>query len=302
MMRILLMLVVLSFVSCGFFDKNEDTGAADSPRLSDVQERAKVYVSLLGDPYRHVARCDSLTFSGLYSAAAPGVVDMLKHEYDLNSDGTKTYKTGQLHRSTEPCNTNPGTEGPKMDSRSEVSKENILAFFHDAYSRRDTDAMLRVIRRAKADNWCFAKGGDDGYNCAPEFGPLMNDIEKKLTGTFGLAEEADAIAIPKLEGYRGNVLHSYLLLKGRVFSYLRGAEVEALKTLVATVPESPLYRATLHRFTDGDHSRVLRELTSIDWPTTILPNGKHGEPNVFQWEGSHPALLYVWCAGILKGI
>lgn len=287
--------------SCGIFDKNEDTGKAKSPKLADVQRRADLYVNELGDPYKHVARCDSLTFVGLFDASA-NVADILLHDYDLKADGGKTFLTGQIHRSKEPCNTNPGAEGPKMDSRSEVSKENVLSYFHNRFTYKDHDSMLRAIRRARDKNWCFAEGGDDGYNCMPEFGPLMNDIEKKLTGTFSLAEEADGIAIPKLEGYRGNVLHSYLLLKGRVFGYLRGAEVEAVKTLIATVPESPLYRITLHRFTDGDHRQVLKEMTSAAWPEFELPPGKHGDENVFQWEGGHKAMMYVWAAGVLSGI
>lgn len=284
---------LLIVVSCNAFEKNEDTGSSDSPKLADVQIRSTKYVELLGDPYQHVSRCDSLTFVGHYNASAK-VVDIYRHEYD-----------GWIHRSTTPCNTNSGADGPKMDSRSEVSKENILAWFHNLLTLKDYDGILRTIRHARDNNWCFARGGDDTYNCAPEFAPLLNDWEKKIAGASlvgaSLVGEEDAIAIPQLEGFRGNVMHSYVLLKGRAFGYLRGAEVEVVKTLIATVPTSPLYRATLHRFTDGDHGQVLKEMTSDEWPLDRLPAGQHGDPNVFQWEGSHPAMLYVWTVAVLEG-
>lgn len=287
--------------SCGMF-RSHDQGAPDSPKLKDVQARAELYRKLLGDPYKlGISRCDNLTFQGLYDAASP-TVNIYLHEYDINADGTKTYATGQIHRDVEPCNTNPEAVGPKMDSRSECSKENVLAWFHDMWSRKDTDAILRTIRRARADDWHFCRGGDESYDHMLEFAPLMNDWEKKLTGSLMLSEEADAIAIPKLEGYRGNVLNSYILLKLRVFSYVNTAEKAALQSLVATVPGSPLYRAVLHRVDDGDQSVALEQLTSPEWPADRLPDGKPGDANVFQWEGSHPALLYFWTSAILSGI
>lgn len=293
----LLLLFVAVFSSCSLIGKNEDTGASDSPKLANVQARAATYVKLLGNPYKIIDRCDRLTHIGHYNAAAQ-VSNMLKHEYDVNADGSKTYKTGQLHRDLNPCNTNSGAEGPEMDSRSEVSKENILAFFHDALSRNDTETILRVIRRARDHDWCFATGGDDKYNCASEFAPLLNDWEDKLTGKLTLAEESDAIAIPALEGFRGNTMHSYILLKGRAFGYLRGAELEVIDSLIATEPLSPLYKATKHRFTDGDQSEALASMTSSQWPLTDLPSEDIPD---FHWQGSIPAMLYVWTVAVLEG-
>lgn len=283
-------ILVLALTSCGLFGKNEDQGASMSPKMSDVKQRAEVYRGLLGDPYQHVSRCDSLTFVGHLAAGVPRIVDIYKHEYD-----------GGIHRSITPCNTNPGAEGPKMDSRSECSKENILAWFHAMLSLKDTDAILRTIRNARADDWRFCRGGDDTYNRAREFAPLLNDWEKKLSRSLSLAEESDAIAIPNLEGFRGNVLASYVLLKGRAFGYIRDVELEAVRTLIATVPESPLYRAIYSRFTDGKQSKAIRIMTTDDWPVDRLPDGKAGQPNAFQWEGSHPAMLYIWTFAVMNG-
>lgn len=293
--------------SCGMF-RSHDQGAPDSPKLKDVQERAAVYQKLLGDPYKlGIARCDNLTFQGHYVAGMNPYQEEIgkqiyQHEYDLNADGTKTYGTGQIHRDVEPCNTNPEAVGPKMDSRSECSKENVLAWFHVMWSRKDTDAILRTIRRARADDWHFCRGGDESYDHMLEFSALLNDVEKKLTGSLMLSEEADAIAIPKLEGYRGNVLNSYILLKSRIFGYINTAEKSALQSLVATVPDSPLYRSVLHRFDDGDQYTALRQMTSSFWPADRLPNCKVGDPNVFQWEGAHCAMLYVWTVAVIGGI
>jgi hypothetical protein len=132
--------------------------------------------------------------------------------------------------------------------------------------------------------------------------PLLNDWDRKLSLALTLAEEADAIAIPNLEGFRGNVLASYVLLKGRAFGYVRDAELEAVRTLIATVPESPLYRAIYSRFTDGKQNKAIHMMTTDKWPVDRLPDGKQGTPNDFQWEGSHPAMIYSWTTAVMSGI
>jgi len=266
------LILTLLLLSCSY-----DKGGSVSSDFRDVKQRAEVYKSLIADPYALTARCDSLTFVGHYNAAAK-TVDIYRHEYPQ----------GQWHRSTSLCTPD--------DSRSECSKENILAAFHNIL--HDTAAVRRTIEHAKNNDWNFCEGGDHPeYNHIPEFAPLLNSWLRKLDGN-SLTGDADASGIPSLEGFRGNVLGSYLLLKGRVFGYLNVAEIAAAKTLINTEPTSPLYQAIYHRFTDGNQHAAIQMMTKQYFPVDSLPTA-----NPFAWGSLKEApLLYVWTAGVMDGI
>lgn len=269
-MRFLIMTLLLA--SC-----SSDKGGTMSPDFRDVKQRAETYKALITDPYALTSRCDSLTFVGHFNAAAHSV-DIYRHEYPQ----------GQWHRSISLCTPD--------DSRSECSKENILAALHNII--KDEAAIRRTIQHAKENDWNFCTGGDHPeYNRVPEFAPLLNAWVRKLDGN-SLVGEADATGIPSLEGFRGNVLGSYLLLKGRVFGYLNAAEIAAAKTLTKTEPSSPLYQALYHRFTDGNQHSAIHMMTKKHFPLDSLPTA-----NPFAWGGTkESALLYVWTAGVMDGI
>jgi hypothetical protein len=290
LMKALLISLAIVFSACA---KNEDTGAASAASLSDVKARAEVYQRLMGDPYSRVARCDGLTFIGLFDAATESV-DTYKHEYTVNADGSKLYATGEIHRDREPCHVDGQAQN---DSRSECSLENVLGFLHSMQSRGDTKAVRRVVAQAKSNNWSFCYGGDSGYTKLPQLQLLLNDWIAKLDGKAFLAEDADAIA--QIKGFRGNVLGSYLTLKGRVFGYLRDYELEAVDELISAVPGSPLYRAIYHRFSDGDQSKAIKIMTGTNFPTDDLPNDEH---RTFDWGETSEAMLYVWTYGLMRGI
>jgi hypothetical protein len=285
------------FFSCGVF-KTHDAGTTTSPKKEDVVARVRLYSEQLGNPYGHVARCDSVTFVGVYQAGLrrlglPPVVDLTLHDYTVQADGQKVYGTGELHRSVEPCHVD-GLPSSENDSRSECSQDGVLAYLHERLAAGDTAAILRAIRHAKADDWNWCRGGDVAYTRTLPLAPLMNDIEAKLSGHLRLAQEADAL--PSLDSFRGNVLFEYVALKAAVFGYVNEVERQAVAGLVKTTPSNLAYKAFFHRFGDGNQGGNLREFLVPFWPSDRLPSR---EPGQFSWDGGHNAQLYAWAAGWL---
>jgi hypothetical protein len=295
MTRLLCLSLSIALCGCSFFrneDKGNPPGGAD---INRVMARAEFYAESLGDPYKLVDRCDSLTFVGHYAAGLkPNVIAIGLHEYTVGSSGVKTYKTGQWHRSKEPCNNDADID----DSRSECSKENILGAFHAMLTNRDYASILRTIRYGRGNDWSFCSGGDASYNKMVEFGPLLNDWEELLTNSTTLVGDDDAMAIPSLAGYRGNVLASYILLKGRAFGYINTAEKVALQKLINDVPGSPLYHAIYHRFTDGDQTRAVTMMDGSGWSNDSMPPSEK-DAGPWSWQGGDSRMMYVWTAKVI---
>jgi hypothetical protein len=282
-------------LSCGAF-RHHDNGTTKSPTKAQVVQRVLVYQGLTADPYALTERCDSLTFVGAYVTGLTRLglahtVDLSLHDYSVEN-GVKTYGTGEIHRSKELCHVDslPNSEN---DSRSECSQDGVLSWCNAMAAQKNFSALLRAIDRAEANGWRWCVGGPDTYVQTIPLAPLMRDIRAKVSGRLRLAQEADAL--PSLDSFRGNVLFSYVALKGQVFGYLNPVEMGALATLQKSTPSNPAYKALFHRYGDGNQGETLRALVTPFWPLDRLPSAT---PNQFAW-GIENSLLYTWAAGWL---
>jgi len=287
-MRRLVLILLVS--SCGVLTKHEEKKTIND--FDRVREKRDLYVSLISDPYELVARCDALTFVGLYDAATTSV-DIYKHEYSY--DHVKTYRTGQWNRDVELCYEKDLNGDGYNDSRSAISTEGVLGAMHAMLSRNDKDGMRRLVEYAEANDWVFGAGPRE-YTYLPGLKPLLKDIfDDKLT----LKDHASD-TLPFLESYKGNVLGDYLALKGRAYGYVRGAELELLDKLIDEAPLNPIYHALKHRFTDGDQQTAISILDEEEFfPSDKLPKAAL---EIFAWNDAPSAILYVWTVAILEGV
>jgi len=292
-MKLILITLLISLLGCSYIEKHKKSDDKKS-LFNDIYSRALVYEKLIGNPYNNISRCDGLTFVGPYWAfmSNRSTFDIYKHEYSINEEEKRIDGSGQWNRDVKPCYPN--------DSRSGISTEGLLGALHAIRVAKDKDAIDRLIKFAEENKWIMGDGPEE-YTRLIHLAPIAYKLQEVLNGSFSSGETSDAVSNPwaKISGYRGNVIADYIGLKGAIYGYLRGYELEFLKTMIEKVPNNPFYLYLYHSYTDSDYTKLIEVLTNETYfPLNKLP-GKNAR-EVFSWGDAPHGLLYVWISGMIK--
>lgn len=266
MVRILIFCLFL--VSCQWTHPSKDT---ENP-YDAAKSKREVYLELIDDVYSLVDRCDAVTFVGLFDRYGKRI-GLYEHYYDAH-----------WHRDVEPCYPD--------DSRSEISTESMLGVLHALWGRGDRESIADIRNFGDENDWRMADGPDE-YVRLLHLRPLITwMLDSPELKTF----EIDPWSV--IGGYRANVIADYIALKGDVLGSINKIELDALEVMVKNQPESPIYQALWHRYTDGDQARALEILNNENlFPLDSLP--ERGL-DAFDWGGRAPsAILWLFAFGII---
>jgi hypothetical protein len=209
-----------------------------------------------------ITRCDRVTFVGLLAAFCPGREgELARYENPA----------GKWNRDTETC--------WPTDSSSETSRDGYLSVLHKAFS--DADIVKRIVKYAEPNDWNTGEGPDGVQN----IWPLAPTMRLMLDGQR-LQEDSDQL--PFLAGFRGHLVGSYILLRGRIKGSIGPLEYQFAEQLAAEDVESvrkwgksPFFSALVHRFSDGDQTEAENILRNF--PEGESPYGWGSCPNDIYW-------------------
>lgn len=260
----LTILLTLMLFACGKNVSEEPTS-----NLDNVLEKDRIYSALIGnDPYRLVTAGDALTFVGLY-ASAKKWKSLYKHMYD-----------NTWHRNVY--------EVYPDESRSGISLEGMLSAINFLISMNDVDGIKQIYQYGQDNDWIFGVGPEE-YTQLPQLEYLLQSYcESNLTG----------LEFPSFEGYKGNVIGLWVATKGRLYGYIRDAEITLVERLISAEPSNPIYHTILHRYTDGDHSKAVSILSNDKiFPPDRLPSTPL---DLFAWNDAPSAILFVWTVFLME--
>jgi hypothetical protein len=296
-----LLLITLLLCSCSIWYK--PVKETINP-MDEMQRKGDIILHQIVNPYDLVQRCDGLTFIGYYDANLPEEyqLDIYLHEYSIDELGDYVYKTGQWNRDIKVC-------FEIGDSRSGISTEGILAAGHSILTRKDLGAITRLLEYGEANDWVLGVGPTE-YTKLWFLKYILRDIKDKLEGKLAVreGERYASLAIENpitkawqelIAGHKGNVVAMFIHLWGRVHGKVTWYHLKFLKSLVEATPESPLYQAYYHRYSDGDQALAISLLNDHDvYPISTLPM----DCSRFDWHDCPAALLWLVTQGVIEGI
>lgn len=224
------------------------------------RELAKAEQDANGFLYTH--RCDSLLFSGLYSAAVP--------EKDVNI--LAAYESGQwFRRPSKDC-------GPEFgNSRSTISRDMILGVMWHIWRNRDLAMAEHLREDIKSNNYILRGDGTPGeLFVIPSFVHTLDLI----IGSLGGKSEVGDLLLPNLwddsNGYVSHLTVWHILLRGEARGYIVRSELDELERIYLTNRNNPLYSAAYHKYMTGDMAEATKLLLNNNlWPANELPDNRN---------------------------
>lgn len=244
----------------------------------ELSKKKDVYIDLIGDPYTLVDRCDALTFVSLFCVGG-GNVDLSKHEYSYKA-GNYTYATGKLNRDKKDC-------FAAGDSRSSISMEGITGALQCLHVKKDTPAISRVEDYARKNAWIFGDGPKE-YTYLPQLAPILSKL-------LGHKEASEAKGGFDLTGYKSNVILGYIWLHAKAYGYITDLQLAFLRKAHRD-SENPIAAAMYHAFSDQNQSEVIETLLDA----SLFPSDSLPKTEIFDWEGGHSAILFLYTLSIIS--
>lgn len=234
--------------------------------LDQLHEKLAFYVEHAGQEI-FLKRCDNLTFKSFWDA---------HKQQDLPA---MEWLPGEWHRDAAAC-------WPE-ESRSEISRDGLIALLHALHGRGDLEAVQRIEDYGKANMWVMGQGDLElvhGLVLSPAISALLHE----MSGLALAGEQHSEDEIPALEGHRGHVTASYIWLMGKIRGWINTAELAFLYAWQAENPLDPMALALTARFSDGDQTDAISVLGDERlWPSDSVPLAD----GYFGW-GSCPAVVY----------
>jgi hypothetical protein len=283
-------IILFLIVGCSNSKKKEEPLG-----LEYFKAKKEIYSNLISSTEEITARCDGLTFIGLYDAYMH-ITTIYEWEYSVK-DGKKIPLTGQWHRDKDECFTKDLDGDGQTDSRSEISLEGVLGAIHALWARKDVDGLRRLKSFAEASKWTFGDGPAE-YTYLPQLTFIISRAVDELSLNKDLVEDDSFNTL--LKGYRGKVLADYIDIKGKIYGYLNPLELASLKSLNEEDPKNPIYEALLCRYNEENKSNCdsAKDLLSDEnkWPPGALPEK---DPTGWADSPAGAAVVYSWIVSIL---
>jgi hypothetical protein len=155
------------------------------------------------------------------------------------------------------------------------------------WTLKDFEGIERLKDYARKHNYVMGDGPKE-YTRMPLLRVLLNDLAK-----------ADVDEKSLLAGYKGNVACDYIYLRSRIRGHVDLLEKLVLKQAVKDRPDSPIYQALYHRFTDGNQ----RAAEEILMDETLFPSDRLPDDHlsIFDWGDAPAAVLYLYTVSIMEG-
>jgi len=269
--KTIVLFVVLFLTNCAWEHKGKET---INPYDAAKQKR-DYYVKTLDDVYSVVDRCDGSTFVGLWDAYGKNI-EIYEHEYP---------EAGKWNRDVETCY--------PEDSRSAISTESLLGILHALWARGDKNAIKDIQDYGRANGWVMGEGPKEYTNLYH-----LSFLIEWMLDEIRLNSMIDYDPWDVVSGYRANVIADYITLKGDVTGSINALELDAIEVMKDNVPQSPIYQALWHKYTDGDQAVALGILGNDDiFPPNRLPEKSL---NLFDWGNAPAVILYIFAFGIIE--
>jgi len=255
----LLLLICLLFACTTTWHSEQP--ASHSTELSHKSMR---YTTLI-EPFRDhngfilAEKCDSLLFSGLYSAAVGGTNILAAY------DGSRWHR-----RPAHDCSPTLG------NSRSTISRDMILGLLWSIWKNKNLDIANQLMSDLRSKAYYLRGEGTPGELFMTP--ALINTLARIIQGlggvthSFELSFRAD---ISSKTGYISHLAVWHILLRGDITGKIPQKHFDLLSYHAKRNPLNPLFQAAYHKYLDKDQTIAIKLLLDkAEWPNITLPTSE----------------------------